>query len=270
LNNIQINYRFQSLSLILYFVAYYYILMASINDGFSGFLLGIPYTLFLLWEIWYLRKESKIKYLHISILLVAVFLLVSDRSQSQFFYPMVNKTYTVTNDINYSYGSFYINQIDVYDRPYHNLNPMFKLTSGGTFRIESQKVTGHADMGITYTYKIQSENFSELHEYISENLTKIKSELNDDYVANFKSYKTEYYFDDEKQFYIGDYNLMTLMEIQGIPYNKHNIESKFTYMSFFLLVYPVVLGIFFLILIFRSKESFYGKHNKTVMLIKNP
>jgi len=267
MDRVQSSYSFHPLSLILYIAAYYYVLMASINDGFSGFLLGIPYTFFLLWEIWYLKKESKIKYLHISILVLAVFLLVSDRSQSQFFYPMVEKTYTVTNDVNYSYGDFYINKIEIYDKPYYSRldehKLMFELISGDSFRIESQKVTGHADMGITYTYKIQSKNFSVLGDHISKNLAKIKAELHHDYAKSFNREKTDFYFDKEKQFYIGDHELQTLMKTQGLLYKEHNIETRFTYMSFYLLVYPVVLALFFLILTFRNKEIFYGKHNKT-------
>ena len=273
MDRIQTNYRIHPLSLILYLVAYYYVLMASINDGFSGFLLGIPYSLFLLWEIWYLKKKSKIKYLHISVLLLALFLLLSDRSQSPFFYPMVGKTYTVTKDINYSYGSFYINKLKVYDRPYSHFNEqktMFRLASGDSFRIESQVVTGHADMGITYTYKIQSKKFSDLREYISANLAKIKSELHDEYATNFNREKREFYFNEKKQFYIGDHELQTLMKSQGFAYNEHNIENLFTELSFFILVYPVILGLFFLTLTFRYKEIFYGKHNKTVEPIKNP
>lgn len=263
MDSIQTNYRFHLLSLILYLAAYYYVLMAGINDGFSGFLLGIPYTLFLLWEIWYLKKDSKIKYLHISILLLALFLLVADRSQSRFFYPMVGKTYTVTNDINYSYGSFYINKIDIYDRPdYSHLDeskPMFQLASGDRFYIKSQQVSSHADMGITYTFEIQSKRFSELQKYISENLAKIKSKLHDDYAVNFNRNKTAFYFNEKKQFYIGEYELRTLMKTQGLSYNEHSIESDFTYMSFYILVYPVVLGLFFLILTLRNKKIFYGK-----------
>lgn len=263
MDKIQTNYRFHPLSLILYSVAYYYILIASINDGFSGFLLGIPYTLFLLWEIGYLKKESRIKYLHSVILLVALFFLFSDRSQSRFFYPMVGKTYTVVNDINYSYGGFYINRIDVYDTTYRSdpdeQKPMFRLASGERFHIVSQKVTGHADFGITYTYQIQSKAFSELREYISENLATIKSELYDDYSKYFHMEKTDYYFDNEKEFYIVDHELRTLMKSQGLSYKEHNIETLFTNMSFYLLVYPVILALFFWILTFRNKEIFYGK-----------
>jgi len=273
MKTIQTNYNFHPLSLVLYTVAFYYILLASINDGFSGFLLGTPYTLFLLWEIWYLKRKSKIKYLHICILLLAVFLLFSDRSRSQFFYPMVGKTYTIVNDVNYSYDSFYINELEIYDRLYNShlgeTKPKFQLESGDRLYIERQIVTGHADMGITYTYEIKSENFAELRDYISNNLTKIKSELHKDYAQNLNSNKTEFYFDDEKKFYIGDHELRTLLKTQSLPYNEQRVETRLTYLSFFLLVYPVILALFFLILTFRNKEIFYGKHNKSEEPIKN-
>jgi hypothetical protein len=235
--------------------------MASINDGISGFLLGIPYTLFLLWEIGYLKRESRIKYLHSVILLLALFFLFSDRSQSRFFYPMVGKTYTVANDVNYSYGGIYINKIDVYNESYRSYSdekkPMFRLASGERFRIESQTVSGHPDFRIRYTYKIQSKAFSGLREYISENLAKIKSELHDDYAKSFSKEKTDYYVEDEKEFYIGSYDLQALMESQGLPYREHNIDTLFTNMSFYLLVYPVILALFFLLLTFRNREIFY-------------
>jgi len=249
-------------SLILYFIAYYYILMASINDGFSGFLLGIPYTLFLLWEILYLKKKRKIKYLHISILLLTVFLLIFDRSQSQIIYPMVGKTYTVNNDINYSYGNYYINKIEVYDRPYYSYNdeqkPIFQLTSGDKFHIENQSVTGHPDMEVAYTYKIKTKNFSELHEYLSNNLKEIKSKLHRDSYNG----RSKFYFDDNKQFYINSHELQSLMKSQGFTYDDHRIENIYTYFSFYLFLYPVIFGLFFLLLTFRNKEMFYGRSKK--------
>lgn len=264
MDKIQTNFWFYPLSLILYSVAYYYILMASINDGISGFLFGIPYALFLLWEIGYLKKESRIKYLHSAILLVALFFLFTDRSQSRFFYPMVGKTYTVANDINYSYGGIYINKIDVYDESYRSYSdekkPMFRLASGERFRIESQKVTGHPDFRIRYTYKIQSKVFSGLREYIAENLATIKSDLYDDYAKSFSKKKTDYYVEDEKEFYIGSYDLQALMESQGLPYKEQNIETLFTNMSFYLLLYPVILVLFFVVLAFRNSEIFYRKN----------
>ncbi len=274
MDKIQAKCHFHPLSILLYTVAYYYVLLASINDGFSGFLLGIPYLLFLLWEIWYLKNNRLIKYLHIAIILLAVFFIFSDRSKSQLLYPMVGKTYTVANDINYSYDNFYINKIKVFDNPYRShldkQKPMFLLKSGDRFHIESQMVTGHADMGTTYTFKIDSKSFSVLDDFISQNLAKIKATLRQDYTESFNKGKTDFYFENEKQFYISNHELWTLMESQGLPYNEHSIETRFTYMSFYLLVYPVILALFFLLMIFRNKEMFYGKHNKTVEPIKNP
>ncbi len=263
---IQTKYSFHPLSLVLYAVAYYYILLASINDGFSSFFLGIPYAIFLLWEIVYLKKENNIKYLHISILLLAIFLLFYDRSQSQLFYPMVGKTYTITKDVNYTHGHFYINKLDIYDTQHSKYldkkKPVYQLKSDDSFHIKSQMVTGHADMGITYTYEIESEKFSKLYEYISNNLTEIKSQLNKDYERNFNRNKTEFYFNEKKYFYIEDHELQTLLKTQNLPYREHGIETDLTSYSFFILVYPVILGLFFLILTFRNKEIFYEKYKK--------
>lgn len=261
MDKIQTNYRFNLLSPILYLIAYYYVLMASINDGFSGFFLGIPYVIFLLWEIWFLKKESKIKYLHSAIVLLAVFFLFSDRSQSRLFYPMVGKTYTITNDINYSYGGFYINKIEIYDKPYNNFldeeQAVFPLKSGDRFHIESQMVTSHADFGISYTFGIHSKSFSVLDAYIAQNLAKIKVKLHQYYAKSFHKEKTDFYFENEKQFYIHEHELRRLMEAQGLAYHENNFETKFTYISFSIVVYPVILVLFFLMLTFRNKEIFY-------------
>lgn len=261
MNKINSNYKFHPLSPIIYIVAYYYVLMSSINDGFSGFLLGIPYSIFLVWEIFYINKKSKIKFLHIFILLLSLFFLVSDRSKSQFLYPMVGKTYTINNDINYSYGNFHINMIKIYDKIYFNhgdnLKPMFQLKPGDKFNIGSQSVSGHADMGISYTFRIESKNFSELRSYISNNLNVIKSELSNDYTKNFNRTKTEFYADDKKEFYINEYDLRRLMKRNDYVYDIHNIENGYTYFSFYLLIYPIIMALFFLILTFRNKKIFY-------------
>lgn len=265
MNEIQIKYTFHPLSLIIYIIAYYYVVMASINDGLSSFWLGIPYALFLLWEILFLKKENNIKYLHIFILLLASFLAFSDRSQLQILYPMVGETYIVTNDINYSYGNFYINEIEVYDNQYYNYideqKVMFTLKVGDTFNIKNQQVTGHADFGVNYTYKIESKSFSALHNYIEKNLSKIKLKLNNEYKRDFNEEKTEFYFDEEKKFYISDYSLRELMKMQKLHYDETNFETKLTYMSFFILIYPIILILFFLVVIFKNKEL-NSKHLK--------
>ena len=250
--------NFHPLNFILYPVAYYYTFMASVNDGFSSFFLGIPYAFFILWEIVYLKNESKIIYLHIIVLTLAVFYVLYDRSESQIIYPMVGKTYTVANDVNYSYGSFYINDIRIYEpgiSNYYKDIKMFQLKRGDRFRIDSQKVTGHADFGINYNYKISSDNFSGLNNYISKNLKNIKTKLSNSYSKNFKKIKTDFYYEDEKQFYISDYELRDLMKTQGLKYKEHRFDNNFTYLAFYLLVYPVISALFILILKFRNNKT---------------
>ncbi len=232
--------------------------MASINDGFSSFWFGTPYALFLLWEIFFLKKENKIKYLHIFILLFASFLSFYNRSQLQILYPMVGKTYNIINDINYSYSNFYINEIEVYDNKYYidEAKTVFTLKVADTFTIINQEVRGHADFGIDYTYKIESKNFLVLNDYIEKNLKNIKFELNKEYERDFNKEKIHFYFKEEKSFYISDYSLMELMKMQKLYYIENNFQTKFTYMSFYILVYPLILIFFFSIVMFRNKLLF--------------
>ena len=258
MDTIRNNYGFHPFSIVVYTVAYYYVLLAAINDGFSSFYLGIPYMIFLLWEIIVLKKHNKIKYLHTLILATAVLLIVSDRSRSQLLYPMVGKTYTVVNDTNYSYdGLFYINEIDIFEMPSSSgqSQQLFSLEPGDRFRIERQMVTGHPDFGISYTYEIQAEKFSELKTYISSNLSEIKVKLYEQYFKNFHQEKTEIYFEDKNKFYISDFDLRQLLKMQKLPYKEHNIENTVAFFGFFIFFYPVILALFYLVLMYRNKDT---------------
>ncbi|SFV90442.1 hypothetical protein MNB_SV-4-1336 [hydrothermal vent metagenome] len=241
IKNIQKKFGFHPFSLIIYALSYYYVLMASTNDGFSGFYLGLPYAFFLLWEIFMLPKKNKVRYLHIFVLLLSLYLLLFDRTHSKLLYPMVGKSYTIVKDVNYTYGNFYANSIDVYDfTPLDFQKPMFQFHPNDSFEIVSQKVAGHPDMGTTYIYQIRSKNFSILRKYLSEHPSQIKSK----------------YFGDKNAFYIHSYELSTLLKTQGYSYFKPRFDNGFTYMSFYLLIYPIVLLLFFMMLRFRNRSVF--------------
>ena len=252
------------LDVILYTIAYYYILLAATNDGFSGFSLGIPYAIFLIWEIKILKIKGYIKNLHILVLIFAIIFVVVDRGRLNIIYPLVDKTYVITKDINYSYDSYHINTLDIFT-PYSDVTnqQVFQFNKGDKFHIERQIQTGNADFGINYVYELRADEFPQLTEYIKNNLQQIKASVKEKYYGGIYVNKSRLYYKDKNKFYIGEYTLMRFFKTQGISYNASRLENNFIYFSFYLFVYPVIATIFFLILIYRNRDIFIGKHNKT-------
>lgn len=253
---------FHPLDLVLYSVAYYYVLMAAVNDGFSGFWLGIPYAVYLFFDLVF--NKSAIKYLHIPVLALTVFLNVTDRSHSSFFYPLVGKSYVVNHDVNYSYGDFYINDIEIYESPYllpydekkRLRKPIFTLRRGDIFTLEAQYVTGHPEFGIDYTFEIDSQKFERLKAYIASHEKEIKAKLDQDYASHFHRPKSVYYFKDKNRFYIGRYELHDLLKSQNYPYRPlARFDTGFVYMTFHLLSYPVIFALFIIVLGYRIRTD---------------
>jgi len=227
------------LEALVYLIAYYYVVYASINDGFSGFLLGIPYVIFLFLEVKNKYKESIVVYLHIVILLFFFSMIIVDRSDSKFFYPLVKKTYTINKDLNYSY-SYHKNDIKLMTYQYKkdkNKKQIFLLKRNDKFTIKKQILTGHPDFTPRYKFEIESEAFLPFKKYI-------------------QSIKTKYFFNDNTKLYISRYDLQDLMEIQKIPYIEKdffNRENIFVYFSFYIFIYPIIFLIFMLLNGYRSK-----------------
>ena len=207
------------LLIILHIVAYHYVFLSSINDGFTSFLLGIPYAWFLIWSILYLKNKNIFKYLNVMVLIVALILIVMDRGRIKFFYPIVGETFTIVNNENYTLSNN--NYIDLsYDKRDENI---LKFKKGDTFTINKQMVQGHIQLTTSYVYEINSDNFP---------------------------------FKKDSVYYINGFPLTMLLRSQGIVINKHNrFENYFTYFSFYLFIYPVVLWFFIYLLKYRIEEK---------------
>jgi len=230
--------RIYLLNILVYLIAYYYIIYASINDGFSGFLLGIPYAIFLFLEVRNKYKKSIIVYMHIVILFFAFSMILLDRSDSNFFYPLVGETYTISKDVNYSYG-YYKNDIDViiYQYKEDNKKQIFSLKINDKLTVKKQILTGHPDFTPRYKFEIDSEAFLPLKKYM-------------------QTIKTKHSFNDNTKLYISRYDLQDLMEIQKIPYIEKdffNRENIFVYLSFYIFIYPIIFLIFMFLNEYRNK-----------------
>ena len=227
------------ISVILYIVAYYYVFFTAINDGFSKFILGIPYAIFLISDIRFFKRKKIVVFSHIFVLLISGYFLLFDKSANSFIYPLVNKTYTVSKDINYTYGGFYVNELEILGQySSEKGRKIFTLKSGNTFELKKQIVTGHADFGISYTFEIDSPNFIEVKQYIKNNLDPIK---------------VYYFFEDRNKIYISEYDLSDLMKSQVIKYKENSFNNDFIYISFFIFIYPIILLIFFFLANYRNE-----------------
>ncbi len=220
----------------------------------------------MLWEIKYLKKDSNIKYLHIFILLIAVFAIFSDRSRSEFFYPLIGKTYTITSDINYSYGNDYINWIEIYDVPYyHPMNlpkTMFLLKAEDTFTIKRQILKGHADFGTQYIFEIQSNRFNELYEYLESHRNEMETLYTQNNENSMYSKNEPIYVYDNHRVYIREYTLYDFFKSQRLKYSYNNssrLENSYIFYGFYIFIYLFVTALFFLLLTYRNKKVFYEK-----------
>ena len=207
------------LLIILHIVAYHYVLLASINDGFTSFLLGIPYAWFLIWGILYSKNKNIFKYLNAIVLIVALILILIDRGRIKLFYPIVGETFTIVNKQNYTLSNN--NYIDL---SYNNRDKnILKFKKGDTFTITKQIVRGHIQLTTSYVYEINSDNFPSKKDSV---------------------------------YYINGFPLTMLLRSQEIGVNKHNrFENYFTYFSFYLFIYPVVLWVFIYLVKYRLEEK---------------
>ena len=134
------------LKTITYFIAYYYILLSAINDGFSSFLLGIPFLIFVIFEIF--KNKGLVKYLNIFILILFLILLISDKSKNSFIYPLVNKEITLKKDLKYEIKNGYL----------EFSTDSNKTLKNKTIKFISQKVANYADISTNYVYEIKLDN----------------------------------------------------------------------------------------------------------------
>lgn len=217
----------------------------------------------MIWEIKVLNIKSYVKNSHILVLIFAIIFVVVDRGRLNIIYPLVDKTYVITKDINYSYDSYYINSLDILT-PYSDVpnQKVFQFNKGDEFYIERQVQTGHADFGINYVYELRADEFSQLNEYIKNNLQQIKASVKEKYYGGIYVDESRLYYKDKNKFYIGDYTLMSFFKTQGILYNANRLENNFIYFSFYLFVYPIVTTVFLLTLIYRNKDIFLGRNSK--------
>ncbi len=276
--------RFYMLNALVYFIAYYYVFFAAINDGITGYVLGIPYALFLLYDIKHLHQQSTqryqwIKVSHILMLIVAVILINSDRSGMSIVYPAVGKTISLKKGavvIPTFYSGYYTNNIKfispVSMNEYRD-RKKFHLKKGSNVKINKQIVIGHSDLTTDYIYEVESPIFKPLKEYIMKHratLEKKSTEGERSYTLN-----KPVYFGDKNRFYIDEYDLRDYFDINYPNYD--NWWNKFYYTtricSFtificapqvfgseanivnFMFYYPLVLLIFWFLVIYRNIKS---------------
>ncbi len=249
-------------SLILYVVSYYYIFLAAINDGATGYAFGIPFGLFLVWEILFSKIRIPFKIIHLLFLVFAISFNAKDRTQMKIIYPLVGTTLEITKEVPFSYGDFYINNIELIDEKYTQEKERikFKLTNGDVIKINRQILSGNPDLGVDYTFEIESEAFAKIDNYITNNLGKIKEELSKSFMKYFSRQKTEFYYGAKRKFYIDDSHLHDLFKSQKIYKRVHEsnrFRNFFTFMSFYIIIYFPVLIIFFLIV--KARNAFLNK-----------
>lgn len=254
-------YHFNILDVVIYSIVYYYVLMAANNDGFSGVLLGLPYAAFLAWEIILFIHEKRrlfLIFIHSIILIVAAIITLIDKSKQNFFYPAVGQTITIENEVAFTYGHFYINDLQIDIPPYtHSEKPYFFLKKGDTISIHRQLLAS-STWSPNYDLEISSSRFTLLQEYINEHLDDIKEQLHASYYRNFHTPKKIFYTHKTDDFYISQHLLNQILKSQNITLNTNNrFESSFVYMSFYLLIYPVILFGFILIVGKRIEEEEY-------------
>ncbi len=244
------------LDLLLYAVAYYYVFEASLNDGFSGYMLGIPYAAFLIADLLLHRTSVWVKLLHIVVLSVALFFILFDRSANALVYPKLAKEYRIPRDLNYTYGHFFINELDFETVPYEDLSrkeqKIFTLKKGATIRFRRQIVTGHPDFGISYLLEIDSPDFAPLRSYFQKRRPKIEEQFchnNPDILR----YEHAIYTHDRNRWYISEYEAVDLLKFMGDPHPwpRNRFDNGWVYWSFYLFTYPIILGLFMISLCIR-------------------
>ncbi len=134
------------LKTITYLIAYYYILASAINNGFTSFVLGVPFLIFVIYEI--SSNKGILKYLNIFILILFLILLINDKSKNSFIYPLVNKEITFKKDLKYEIKNGWLE---------------FSTDSNKTLKNKkikfiSQKVASYADISTNYFYEIKFDN----------------------------------------------------------------------------------------------------------------
>ena len=244
------------LDFVLYAVAYYYVLEASLNDGFSGYALGIPYAAFLIGDLLLHRTSFSIKLLHIAVLGVALFFILFDRSGNALVYPKLAREYRIPRDLNYSYGDFFINELDFETGPYEDLSrkhqKIFTLKKGATIRFLRQIVDGHPDFGISYLLEIDSPEFAPLRSYFCMQRPRIERKYRQNNPDVFR-YQHALYTHDPDRWYVSDYEAVDLLKFVSIPdpWPRNRFDSGWVYLSFYLFTYPLILGFFVILLCIR-------------------
>ncbi len=131
---------------ITYFIAYYYILLSAINDGFTSFLLGVPFLIYVIFEIG--KNKGFLKYINIFIFILFLILLTSDKSKNSFIYPLINKEITFKKDLKYKINKGYL----------EFSTDSNKTLQNKTIKIISQKVANYSDISTNYFYEIKFED----------------------------------------------------------------------------------------------------------------
>jgi len=248
---------FYIFNIFLYLVSVYYVLISAVNDGFSGVLLGIPFAIFLLYELM-TTKSRIIKDMNVLFLMLAVILTFADRSRLKVIYPAVDERITINADINYSYAYNYINAIDFYSIPFNNTrgHKVFLLRKGEVVNITRQYKTGNPDFGISYVYEINSDGFSELKNYTKQHESGIQDNMYRRYQEELNFIKTEFYFKDKGLFYIDEYALSEFCKSQHHVINLNNrFENNFVYLTFYIFVYPFIVITFIVLFYVREVKK---------------
>lgn len=249
-------YFYKFLQFIVYFIAYFYLYFTATNDGFSGFLLGVPFAIFLFYTI---KKNTKYKNLHLAFALFCVFLYFADKSQWSIKYPTVNKQYTILYDTNYALGK----KLNTLEVSYIQNRPTFTLFKGDTIFINRQFVSDSRELGVTYTFEISSARFNSLAQYINKNRQDLQNQLCEEYRKYNKSAKCDkFYIFEEDKFYIEDNELKRLFATQGFYFDYTRTYQFVADILLFLPFYLLMVVVF--IILFLAKKALHQKIKKAL------
>ncbi|HAZ13922.1 MAG: hypothetical protein A2X86_08135 [Bdellovibrionales bacterium GWA2_49_15] len=156
-----------SARVICYFFAYYFIFAAAINDGNSSFYLGIPYGLFLLWEVNKEIYQRKLKPLIINLcflIFIGWLFFGFDKFSSSLVYPIIGKEIITQKEFKFAHKK--MGQQDDGDvviegqlgKSELGTQEVTTVPVGTKFKIQSLKVTGYPDFSTHYKFRIRFEN----------------------------------------------------------------------------------------------------------------
>lgn len=147
-----------------YFLSYSYALAAAVNEGVTGYFLGIPFVLFLIADIEHPKTHLKLKVLNLLFLVSVTLLHFVDRSTFLIFHPILGSNVSVQKELVIGHNPYFPFQIEIHDDSKTN-QPIYTLNKGTTFILtHAYKKDGGGILGNRKVYRVNSNNkeFEEL------------------------------------------------------------------------------------------------------------